>query len=153
MNDGMPSQGHETTLKESGSVGQPQSIPQQLTIIITTSPTPSAPSTDLLATVFESYHKHCAYLIDCRVIVVFDTYDHITQQDRLKRGQVTAELARKYDVYKTRAKELVLQQYAGGGIGLEISSSKRATVSQSTALRALPTTMCLIPYRKRKTNG
>ena len=95
------------------TMSSPEEAAHRLAVIITTSPTPSAPSTDLLSTVFASYLKHCPYLTQCDVIVVFDTYDRITDQDRLKKGHVTAELARNYETYKVKAKDLILSQYMG----------------------------------------
>lgn len=86
-------------------------IPSLLTLIITTSPTPSAPETELLTQVIASYRRHCPSLLTCRVIVVLDTYDHIKPRARLKRGQVTAQGAQVYDVYKENVKELFLAEY------------------------------------------
>ena len=86
-----------------------------LTLIITTSPTPSAPSTELLSQIFASFREHCPDLTRCRVILVLDTYDHVSSTARLKKGHVTAEGARKYAEYKANAKQLVLQEYASNG--------------------------------------
>ncbi|KAF5485351.1 hypothetical protein CGCS363_v014525 [Colletotrichum siamense] len=87
------------------------SICADLTLIITTSPTPSAPSTELLDTVFQSVRQHCADLLSCRIIVVFDTYDRIGPVSRLKKGVVTEEGAQQYDAYKKNVKTLVLGAY------------------------------------------
>ncbi|KAM0323931.1 hypothetical protein ACHAQA_008512 [Verticillium albo-atrum] len=91
----------------------PQVSPLQrsLTLIITTSPTPSAPTTDLLSAVIASFHAHCTALLDCPVIVVFDTYDHVVEKARLKKGQVTPEGARVYDAYKENVKDLVTREF------------------------------------------
>ncbi|TLD11777.1 hypothetical protein PspLS_11669 [Pyricularia sp. CBS 133598] len=89
-------------------------IPSLLTLIITTSPTPSAPETELLTQVIASYRRHCPSLLTCRVIVVLDTYDHIKPRARLKRGQVTAQGAQVYDVYKENVKELFLAEFCPG---------------------------------------
>jgi len=86
-----------------------------LTLIITTSPTPSAPSTELLSQILMSLRKHCPELTQCRVILVLDTYDHISSTARLKKGHVTAEGARKYAEYKANAKRLVLDECALSG--------------------------------------
>ncbi|KAK4031191.1 hypothetical protein C8A01DRAFT_42325 [Parachaetomium inaequale] len=88
-----------------------------LTLIITTSPTPSAPSTDLLSQILISFREHCPGLAECRVILVLDTYDHISSTARLKKGHVTAEGARKYAEYKENAKRLILQEYASSRHG------------------------------------
>jgi hypothetical protein len=84
-----------------------------LTVIITTSVTPSAPSTELLSSVLQSFHDHCPALLRARVIVVFDGYDRVASQARLKKGQVTPELARDWDLYKANVKELILQHFVG----------------------------------------
>ncbi|KAL2119934.1 hypothetical protein VTJ04DRAFT_6895 [Mycothermus thermophilus] len=88
----------------------------RLTLIITTSPTPSAPSTELLEQIIAAFRTHCPALTRCRVILVLDTYDHVSTQNRLKKGQVTAEAARCYSEYKARAKRLILDVYAGSDV-------------------------------------
>lgn len=92
------------------TVGPPKTK-DLVTVIITTSATPSAPSTELIATVLESFRNHCASLRDCRVIVVFDGYDQIVARARLKKGQVTPEQAQNFDLYKKNVKSLILNQY------------------------------------------
>ncbi|KAI1295204.1 hypothetical protein F5Y03DRAFT_309985 [Xylaria venustula] len=82
-----------------------------VTLIITTSPTPSAPSTDLISDIIDSFRKHCADLLSCRVIVVFDTYDRIGESMRLKKGQVTAEGAQSVELYKQNVKALILKEW------------------------------------------
>ncbi|KAB8237181.1 hypothetical protein BDV23DRAFT_172392 [Aspergillus alliaceus] len=84
----------------------------QLTVIVTTSPTPSIPSTELLSLVLQSFRRHCTDLISARVIVVFDTYDRVGPRSRLKRGQVTPEVASNYGIYKQNIKGLILREYA-----------------------------------------
>ena len=86
-------------------------IAEQLTLIVTTSPTPSAPSTELLTSVIASFKKHCPALLQCQVIVALDTYDHIRPRANLKKGQVTAEGAASYHQYKSNVKTLFLQTY------------------------------------------
>ncbi|GMF72512.1 hypothetical protein BDV35DRAFT_333795 [Aspergillus flavus] len=88
----------------------PRSSP--LTVIVTTSPTPSIPSTDLISSVLQSFHRHCRDLISARVIVVFDTFDRIGLRSRLKKGQATPEVAANYGIYKENVKELILREYA-----------------------------------------
>lgn len=83
-----------------------------LTLVITTSPTPSAPSTELLSGVLESFQTHCDVLLRCSVIVVFDTYEHVTATPRLKKGHVTPETAEKYSAYKDNVKALFLEAFA-----------------------------------------
>ncbi|KAK8119842.1 uncharacterized protein PG998_004468 [Apiospora kogelbergensis] len=91
-----------------------QSVSDLLTVILTTSVTPSAPSSELIEAIFRSFHRHCLSLTSCRLIVVFDSYDQIVPQARLKRGQVTAEQASNFDLYKVNVKKLVLEQYFPG---------------------------------------
>ncbi|KAK1725002.1 uncharacterized protein BDZ83DRAFT_621387 [Colletotrichum acutatum] len=89
----------------------PASVSELLTLIITTSPTPSAPSTELLDAVFKSIRLHCSDLLSCRIIVVLDTYERIGDIPRLKKGQVTEKGAEEYAEYKDNVKKLVLREY------------------------------------------
>ncbi|KAK5076336.1 hypothetical protein LTS08_006967 [Lithohypha guttulata] len=98
-----------------------------LTVVITTSPTPSAPSTELLSLVFQSFQKYCPSLLECRLIVVLDTYDKVAETPRLKRGVVTAQIACDFELYKANVKELVLAKY------LEHQSHVSATRSSGEA--------------------
>lgn len=82
-----------------------------LTVVITTSVTPSSPSTILLSSILDSFRHHCKDLLDCRVILVFDGYDRIAPQARLKKGQVTPEQADCYALYKEKSKSLILSEY------------------------------------------
>jgi hypothetical protein len=102
------------------------SISDRLTVIITTSPAPSNPATDLIASVFQSFQHHCAGLTDARVVVVFDTFDRITSQPRLKKGHASPELAESYELYKRNIKELILQTYhhEQGGQDQAVSESR-----------------------------
>ncbi|KAI0131799.1 hypothetical protein BJ170DRAFT_221359 [Xylariales sp. AK1849] len=88
-------------------------ISSLLTVIITTSVTPSAPSTDLLSLIIDGFRRHCAALLDCRLIVVLDSHDQIVSQARLKKGQVTAEQARHVATYRDNVKALILEQFHG----------------------------------------
>ncbi|KAK2609667.1 hypothetical protein N8I77_003157 [Diaporthe amygdali] len=88
-------------------------ISEALTVIITTSPTPSAPSTELLDTILASFHEHCPILLDCNVVVVLDTYDRIAAANRPKKGSVTEEGAQNFPAYKDNVKTLVLREFAG----------------------------------------
>ncbi|TQS32046.1 hypothetical protein Golomagni_07652, partial [Golovinomyces magnicellulatus] len=91
---------------------EPQhSVSQLLTLIITTSPSPSAPSTALPSSVLQSFRTHCRSLLDCRTIVVFDTYERVAPTSRLKKGCITEEDVEKYTKYKENCKELFLQEY------------------------------------------
>ncbi|KAF7587491.1 hypothetical protein BBP40_007189 [Aspergillus hancockii] len=84
----------------------------QLTVIVTTSPTPSIPSTELLSSVLRSFHRYCPQLINARVIVVFDTFDRVGPRSRLKKGQATPEVAENYGVYKQNVRDVILREYA-----------------------------------------
>lgn len=83
-----------------------------VTVVLTSSPTPSAPSTELLSSIIASFQKHCAPLTKCRVILVLDTYDRIASDSRLKKGTVTAEGAKKFAEYKENAKKFILDEYS-----------------------------------------
>ncbi|KAK4449650.1 hypothetical protein QBC34DRAFT_484886 [Podospora aff. communis PSN243] len=83
-----------------------------VTLIITTSPTPSAPSTELLDQILQSFDLHCPTLSECRVILVLDTYDRVGSASRLKKGQVLPEGAACYEQYKENAKRVILDHYS-----------------------------------------
>lgn len=106
-----------------------------LTLIITTSPTPSAPSTDLLSAAFQSYQAHCPELLRCPIVVVFDTYEQVVPVSRLKKGQVTPAGARDYNAYKENVKNLVTKTFAHDAAG-----AKRWTTSEEEAEYGSPRT-------------
>jgi hypothetical protein len=62
-----------------------------------------------------SFREYCPALTQCRVILVLDTYDHISSAPRLKKGHVTVEGARKFAEYKENAKRLILHEYGPNG--------------------------------------
>ncbi|VTT80110.1 unnamed protein product [Fusarium fujikuroi] len=103
---------------------QDTTVPKLVTVIITTSPTPSAPSTQLVSAVLESFEEHCHALTLCNVIVVFDAFDQILPTARLKKGQVTPQQAADFDEYKKNVKELILTKYHQ--VGAEFAQ-RRAT--------------------------
>lgn len=107
---------------------QPGSVSDLLTLIITTSVTPSIPSTDLLTTIFDTFYRHCPHLFGCRVIVVFDNYDQITSQARLKKGQVTQQQAQHWDNYKISAKKLIVDHF--DGTAAETTFSKEECIAE-----------------------
>ncbi|KAI1502050.1 hypothetical protein F5X99DRAFT_171568 [Biscogniauxia marginata] len=86
-------------------------ISKLVTLIITTSPTPSAPSTELIEAIISSFRNHCLDLLSCRVILVLDTYDRVGPEARLKKGQVTVKGASEVDLYKSNVKSLILKEY------------------------------------------
>ncbi|KAF5612265.1 feruloyl esterase [Fusarium subglutinans] len=103
---------------------QDATVPKLVTVIITTSPTPSAPSTELVSAVLQSFEKHCQALTLCNAIVVFDTFDQIVPTARLKKGQVTPQQAADFDEYKKNVKDLILTKYRH--VGAEFTQ-RRAT--------------------------
>ncbi|KAI1080122.1 hypothetical protein F5B20DRAFT_540868 [Whalleya microplaca] len=90
-------------------------ISSMLTVIITTSPTPSAPSTELVSAILSSFGAHCVPLLSCRVIVVFDTYDRVSPLARLKKGLVTPKGATDFDLYKRNVKDFILNRFYPDG--------------------------------------
>lgn len=116
-----------------------------MTIILTTSPTPSAPSTDLVAAVLASFRAHCPALLACSVIVVFDTYDHIGPQLRLKKGWVTPVEAAHYDAYKANVKQLVQETWTTGTESeVEIENGLAEYGSPMIADNAVPFTITTV---------
>ena len=83
-----------------------------LTVLITTSPIPSAPSTALLETLLCSLDQVAA-LRTCPVIVVFDGIGAVIEHDappNYKRSRIHAEHARAYGEYKQNARALLAAQ-------------------------------------------
>ncbi|KPM41041.1 hypothetical protein AK830_g5520 [Neonectria ditissima] len=107
-------------------MAQASSTSSLLTVIITTSVTPSAPSTDLVSSILESFNRHCPALTKCRVIVVFDGYDQVVSTARLKKGYVTSEQAADFSLYKENVKKLILEQHYGD-VNLVAFTSQAAT--------------------------
>ena len=83
----------------------------RLTVIITTSPVPTAPSTELLTTVLDSFSKHCPQLLECSVIVTIDTFDKAGNQARLKKGRVSHQTAGDFELYTQNVKQLILDRF------------------------------------------
>ncbi|KAI1634662.1 hypothetical protein F4809DRAFT_504871 [Biscogniauxia mediterranea] len=96
----------------------PDTLPlsELITLIITTSPTPSAPSTELVEATLAAFRAHCPALLSrgCRVVVVLDTYDRVGASARLKKGQVTPEGAALAEAYRRNVRALVLREYGYG---------------------------------------
>lgn len=103
---------------------------ESLTVIITTSPTPSAPSVELLAAILGSFREHCPVLLTCRVIVVIDTFDKVAAANRLKKGYVTAQGAANFPAYKRNVERLVLQTF-GEAQGLDLSLTEEVEESKA----------------------
>ena len=82
------------------------SIEQLVTVIISTSPLPSHPSTAVIDAVLQSHARFCPELVACRRVVVFDGYK-IGPSLRLKKGNVTDAIAQGYEAYKGQLKQLI----------------------------------------------
>lgn len=78
-----------------------------VTVIISTSPLPSHPSTAVIGAVLNSHKTHCPELVHCKKIVVFDGY-RVSTQARLKKGNVTQAIADGYNLYRSALKQLLL---------------------------------------------
>ena len=88
-----------------------QSIEKLVTVIISTSPLPSHPSTAVIDAVLQSHARFCPELVACRRIVVFDGYK-VGPALRLKKGNVTDAIATGYDMYKQQLKQLICGEEA-----------------------------------------
>lgn len=125
-------------------------IAAKLTVVITTSLTPSAPSTELISSVLESYETHCPELLDCNVIVVFDGYDKVVPKAQLKKGRVTPEQARDFSLYKENVKTLILEKYYRGEEVSFSQAGKEAEYGGSFHLYGVPYTITRV-HDKRVT--
>lgn len=111
------------------------SVSDLLTVIITTSVTPSAPSTELLESILESFDRHCPALLSCKVIVVFDGYDKVVPTARLKKGQVTPHQAESFASYKQNVKNLILERYQQHGEGSAFTNTTHAKAEYGSRAR------------------
>ncbi|KAF3763912.1 hypothetical protein M406DRAFT_17398, partial [Cryphonectria parasitica EP155] len=107
-------------------------ISESLTVILTTSPTPSAPSTELVDTILDSFCEYCPVLLACRVVVILDTYEKVGPANRLKKGHVTAERAATYPLYKENVKKVVLRRF-GAKVGESPDSIMPMTAEKGQA--------------------
>eukprot|EP00936_MAST-01D_sp_MAST-1D-sp1_P000357 g357.t1 len=82
-----------------------------MTIILTTSPVPSNPSTALIETVVRSF-AHVPDLFQCQLLIMCDGYS-IGHTAKYKRGIVTAEGARNYEEYVSRLRRLASEGLLG----------------------------------------
>ncbi|CAK7272833.1 hypothetical protein SEPCBS119000_005331 [Sporothrix epigloea] len=137
-------------LQPSTAPPPPQSIASLLTIILTTSPTPSAPGTDLVAAVLASFRAHCPALLACPVIVVFDTYDHIGPQLRLKKGCVTPVEAAHYEAYKANVKALIKDTWAASDAADEVDKEEQGLAEYGSSFRV---DNCSVPFTTTRTAG
>jgi len=90
----------------------PETVHNLVTVIISTSPLPSHPSTIVIEAVLNSHKTHCPELVACKKIVVFDGY-RVSTQARLKKGNVTQAIADGYEQYKIAVKSLLSAEEAG----------------------------------------
>ena len=80
-----------------------------MSIILTTSPVPSNPSTALIETVLRSF-AHVPDLFKCQLLIMCDGYS-IGCSAKYKRGVVTAEGARDYEEYISRLRRLACDRH------------------------------------------
>ena len=73
-------------------------LPSLCTIITTTSPTPSNPSTELICSTLESLAEFVPELLQCRHIIVCDGY-RMASDSKFRSGVVTEERANAYEQY------------------------------------------------------
>ena len=78
--------------------GGSESLTALCTIITTTSPTPSNPSTELICSTLNSLAEHAPALLQCRHILVCDGYK-CGSNSKFRSGLVTAERAHAYQQY------------------------------------------------------
>ncbi|TPX69463.1 hypothetical protein SpCBS45565_g02385 [Spizellomyces sp. 'palustris'] len=84
----------------------------QLTLVLTTSPSPHHPSTHLLTTVLESLLPS-AQLASCDLIVTFDGYNTpLHPTPNLKQGRLNSDLVETYGAYVRDAKEWLSARWA-----------------------------------------
>lgn len=76
-------------------------LPETLSLLITTSPSPHHPTTYLLTTVLESL-RNSPGLSSCPLTVIFDGYK-IAKEGRLKSGRVEQIMAQNYEDYCRQA--------------------------------------------------
>ncbi|KAI5924533.1 hypothetical protein F4810DRAFT_128501 [Camillea tinctor] len=138
-------------------MSSPPTIPlaSLVTLIITTSPTPSSPSTELLDAIVSSLRTHCAPLVrECSVVVVLDTHESVAASERLKKGRVTEGRAREGREYGVNVRGLCGRVWGRGdgeGEGEEEDNKRRneeVEVDHKTAEYGSP---CVegneVPYR------
>lgn len=116
-----PNFGYVPTLQEKQEVLRRRSatmpkLDDLLTIIVTTSPIKSNPSTELLEKVFETF-KHCGddFAYRCRKVIVCDgcrqrdkctTKKHTNDKQSMRNGIVTADQNGNYSAFKQNLKRL-----------------------------------------------
>ncbi len=109
---------------------QPEISCEQLTIILTTSPTPSAPSTELVSSVLSSLPRSL-YKLD--LIISFDGFTISRKiQGRLKKGQIPQSMADAYPLYIENIKSLfntaISSERFDGGMHTFVSEAPNPTV-------------------------
>ena len=101
------------------SAGPPlPTVEQQLTVVITTSPIMSHPSTAMLEEVLDAFNL-VPQLVGCRTLIVCDGYKlkkvgtgKRGSNNQSKRGIVTEEVADRYGIYIGAVKKLAAQRVA-----------------------------------------
>ncbi|KAI8818648.1 uncharacterized protein EV422DRAFT_559619 [Fimicolochytrium jonesii] len=92
------------------------SLPDQVTLLLTTSPSPFHPQTTLIETVLASL-RHSSGLEKCSLTVFFDGYKTSSNQ-RLKQGWVSDTLSKAYEEFYVAALD-VLRQWVARKTGEE----------------------------------
>jgi hypothetical protein len=93
-------------MNDSDTSTSSSSLDKLVTVIISTSPLPSHPSTAVIDAVLQSHARFCPELVACRRVVVFDGYK-TGPTLRLKKGNVTETIAQGYEAYKAQLKQLI----------------------------------------------
>ncbi|KAL0487432.1 hypothetical protein AKO1_000836 [Acrasis kona] len=83
-------------------------IADRITVVVTTSPTRSNPSIDVVKTVFDSFKK-VQGVHECRKILVFDGYDIAKENQKtlFSSGRISLEEEVAYNQYKQNVMELI----------------------------------------------
>ena len=77
-----------------------------VTIIITTSPIPSNPSTKMLSQVLESL-SHSPYLNTCPIILVFDGFTLNENSTQFKSSKISGDQSKSYNEFRSAVHELL----------------------------------------------
>ena len=80
-----------------------------VTVVVTTSPSPVHPSTELLRATLASVRDHAPMLSRCRTVVVCAGVRGMRAQSKLRSGRVTHEALRSYGEYKEALRALCAQ--------------------------------------------
>jgi len=90
-------------------------FPEQITLVVTTSPLPRHPCSLLLDEVIRSLHRHCHGSASCRLLVVADGYKEVVadgDRSRWKRGMISRSEACAYEAHKRAIRYLCASRTA-----------------------------------------